>query len=181
MLRGKLVGLRARRESDVSVLHTELYEDVAMRARADGRAWRPVPDTPAMSPFAVSGPSEQAAVFSVVRLADDELAGDAVLWQINTFHRNAHIGLSLRPAFRSEGLGGDVVAVLCGYGFDILGLHRLQIETLCDNHAMIRTAERAGFVREGNRRRAAWIDGEFTDELIFGMLADEWRAQTPRP
>jgi hypothetical protein len=68
--------------------------------------------------------------------------------------------------------------VLCRYGFAIRGLHRLQIETLTDNHAMIAAATRAGFVREGTLRRAAWVDGCFADEAIFGLLVTEW---TPPP
>jgi RimJ/RimL family protein N-acetyltransferase len=58
-------------------------------------------------------------------------------------------------------------------GFTIRGLHRLQIETLADNAAMIRTAEQAGFVLEGTLRRAAWVNGEFIDEVTLGLLAVE--------
>lgn len=64
--------------------------------------------------------------------------------------------------------------VLCVYGFQIRGLHRLSIETLGDNDAMIRVAQKAGFVLEGVLRRAAWIEGGFVDEVVFGLLADEW-------
>jgi RimJ/RimL family protein N-acetyltransferase len=41
---------------------------------------------------------------------------------------------------------------------------------------MIRAASRAGFVEEGRLRRSAWVNGEFADEVILGMLASEWRA-----
>ena len=80
MLRGKSIGLRARRESDVRVLHTELYDNVVTRSRADSRPWRPIPPGSAASPYAVAEPSDDAACFSVVDLADDELAGEALLW-----------------------------------------------------------------------------------------------------
>jgi RimJ/RimL family protein N-acetyltransferase len=173
MLRGDRVGLRARREADVPILHAELYDDVATRSRADSRPWRPV--GPAASPYAVGDPAEDAACFTVVRLADDELAGEALLWGIDPHNRSAHLGISLRPALRGQGLGSDVVRVLCRYGFLIRGLYRLQVETLTDNAAMLRAAERAGFTREGTRRGAAWVCGEFLDEDILGLLATEWR------
>jgi RimJ/RimL family protein N-acetyltransferase len=54
------------------------------------------------------------------------------------------------------------------------GLHRLQVETLADNTAMIRAATQAGFVPEGTLRRAAWVNGAFADEVILGLLATEW-------
>jgi RimJ/RimL family protein N-acetyltransferase len=182
MLRGSKVGLRARHESDVPVLHSELHDDVATRSRSDSRPWRPTPPGSAASPYAITDPRDDAAPFSVVSLEDDELAGEALLWDIDTHNRSAHLGISLRPAFRGRGLGVDVVRVLCEYGFAVLGLQRLQLETLADNAAMIGAASRAGFTQEGTLRRAAWVNGEFLDEVIFGLLAGTWRsAKGPAP
>jgi RimJ/RimL family protein N-acetyltransferase len=170
-----MTGLRVRHDSDIPVLHAELYDDVQTRVRADSRPWQPIPPGSG-SPYVVTGPDDHAACFSVVELATGELAGEALLWGIDLHNRGAHIGISLRPAFRGRGLGADVVRVLCRYGFAIRGLHRLQAETLSTNNAMIRAANRAGFTREGTLRRAAWVDGEFADEVILGLLAVEWTA-----
>jgi RimJ/RimL family protein N-acetyltransferase len=178
MLRGDVVGLRARQEADVPILHSELYDDIATRARADSRPWLPVAPTSAASPYAVGDPTNDVACFSVVLLADDELAGEALLWGIDAHNRLGHIGISLRPGFRGRGLGTDVVKVLCWYGFAARGMHRLQIETLADNTAMLRAASQAGFVPEGTLRRSAWVNGDFVDEVILGLLATEWRDLT---
>jgi RimJ/RimL family protein N-acetyltransferase len=174
MLRGHKVGLRARLEADLPVLHAELYDDVETQSRSDTRAWRPIAPGPS-SPLAFTDSSDQEAVFSVVQLADGQLAGVAVLWRIDPHNRSAHIGISMRPAFRGRGLGTDTVGVLCRYGFAVRGLHRLQIETLVDNDAMLRAATTSGFVKEGTLRRSAWLDGDFADEVILGLLVSEWR------
>jgi len=168
------VGLRARDEADVAVLHAEPYEDIATRMRADSRPWRPIQAGSAASPYAVSEPRDDVAVFSVVELAGGELAGEALLWAIDLHNRTAHLGVSLRPAFRGRGLGADVVAALCEYGFAVRGLHRLQVDTLADNTSMIRAAGSSGFVPEGRLRQAAWVGGEFADEVILGLLAADW-------
>jgi len=180
MLRGALIGLRARVESDVEILHAELYDDVAVRVRADSRPWVPLPAGPG-SPFQVPDSEDydaaltaDTAVFSVVVLDGGDLAGDAVLWGIDLHNRSAHVGVALRPAFRGRGLGTDAVRVLCRYGFEIRGLHRLQLETLTDNHAMARAAEQAGFRREGTLRSSDWVAGSFADVGIFGLLQAEW-------
>ena len=174
MLRAGKIRLRARDEADVPILHAELQEDVAMRSQADSRPWRPISPATAASPYAVSEPRDDAATFSVVELAGGELAGDALLWGIDLHNRTAHLGMGLRPAFRGRGLGTDVVRALCVYGFTVRGLHRLQIETLATNTAMLKAAERGGFVREGTLRQAAWVTGEFLDEVILGLLAADW-------
>jgi RimJ/RimL family protein N-acetyltransferase len=175
MLCGEMTGLRARHDSDIPVLHAGLYDDVATRVRADSRPWQPIPPGPG-SPYVVTGPDDRAACFSVVELATGELAGEALLWNIDLHNRAAHVGIALLPAFRGRRLGTDVVRVLCRYGFAIRGLQRLQIETLADNNAMIQAASRAGFAREGTLRRSAWVNGDFANEVILGLLATEWKA-----
>jgi RimJ/RimL family protein N-acetyltransferase len=182
MLRGELVMLRARREDDAPVLHAELYEDTDTWARSDTRPWVPVPFGPGSPhwPGEEAPSASDAAVFAVAELATGELAGEALLWGIDLHNRSAHIGLGLRPSFRGLGLGADVVRILCDYGFTTRGLHRLSIETLSDNQAMIRAALGAGFSPEGTLRLGAWVNGEFLDEVLFGLLVDEWRAsRTP--
>ena len=189
MLRAGKVGLRARDQTDIAVLHAELYEDIATYMIADSRPWRPIPAGSSASPYAGGEPGDDVALFSVVELArgeqargeqargeqaSGELAGAALLWAIDLHNRSAHLGLSLRPSFRGRGLGTDVVLALCEYGFAVRGLHRLQVDTLASNAAMISAAVRAGFAQEGTLRGADWVNGEFVDEVILGLLASDW-------
>ncbi|RKN05343.1 GNAT family N-acetyltransferase [Streptomyces radicis] len=175
MLSGGKVGLRARHDDDIPILRAELYDDVVNSSRAEGGPWRPI--TPgSKDPRLVVDDREQGRVqFSVVELEGGTLVGTATLWGIDTHNRCAHIGLGLLPSSRGKGYGTDVVAVLCHYGFVVRGLRRLQIETLADNAAMLRSAERNGFVREGVLRSSAWVMGEFLDEVLLGLLAEEWK------
>ena len=168
--------LRARREDDARVLHAELYEDTHAWVRSDTRPWVPVPFGPGSPhwPGEEAPSAADAAVFAVTELATGELAGEALLWGIDLHNRSAHVGLALRPASRGRGLGGDAVRVLCHYGFAIRGLHRLQLETLPDNHAMMAAAVRAGFTREGTTRGSAWVNGRWMDDVIFGLLDTEF-------
>ena len=175
MLRGSKVGLRARHDDDIPILRAELFDDVDNASRADSRPWRPI--TPgSKDPRLVVDEKQHVHVsFSVVELDGGTLIGSATLWGIDNHNRLAHVGLSLLPSARGKGYGTDVVAVLCHYGFVVRGLHRLQIETLSDNAAMLGAAERNGFVREGTLRSAAWVMGEFLDEVLLGLLVDDWQ------
>ncbi|MFJ3792844.1 GNAT family N-acetyltransferase [Kitasatospora sp. NPDC090091] len=175
MLQGTHITLRARHETDVPVLQTELYDDVATRSRADSRPWRPLPPGSTQSPYVVSGASDEAACFSVVETASGELAGEALLWGIDLHNRTAHLGIALRPGHRGRGFATDALRVLCRYGFTVLGLNRLQLETLTDNAPMVRAATAAGFTTEGTLRRSAWACGEFRDQAVLGLLVEEWQ------
>lgn len=177
MIHSGSIGLRARHESDVQVLQSELYDDVVTRVRADSRPWRPIAPGSSHSPYAIGEASDTAASFSVVELPTQELAGEALLWGIDGHNRAAHLGISLRPDFRGRNLGTDLVRALCDFGFAVRGLQRLQIETLSDNHPMIKAATKAGFTLEGTLRRSAWVYGAFADEVILGLLSEEWKPQ----
>lgn len=175
MLRGNKVGLRARHEDDVPILRAELYDDVVNSSRAEGRPWRPITPGSKDSRLVVDDTEQGHVPFSVVELDGGTLVGTAVLWNIDNHNRSAHIGLGLLPSSRGKGYGTDVVAVLCHYGFVVRGLQRLQIETLSDNAAMLHSAERNGFVREGVLRSSAWVMGEFLDQVLLGRLVQDWK------
>ena len=129
--------------------------------------WRP------LVPVRVLGASGRSRFFP--RAVFDPCADDTVL----EMGLVTVLGISLRPVFRGRGLGTDVVRVLTRYGFAIRGLHRLQIETLADNKAMLAAANGVGYRREGLLRASAWVNGTFDDEVILGLLADEWRDSPP--
>jgi RimJ/RimL family protein N-acetyltransferase len=173
VLRGKKVLLRARVEDDVPILQRELHDDVAGYSRSDNRAWRPT--APGHSPYAVAKPRPETAPFTVVDLATDEVAGEASLWRIDLHNRSAHLGIALSAQHRGRGLGREAVDLLVRFGFRTLGLHRLQLETLADNAAMIAVAMAAGFRHEGTLVDAGWVNGEFLDEVVYGMLSPDHR------
>jgi RimJ/RimL family protein N-acetyltransferase len=175
MLRGQVIGLRARLDSDIEVFEAEMLNDWETRIRTDERPWRPIAPGSADSPYR-GADRDEVVRFSVVELATSELAGEALVWGIDLHNRSAHLGLGLRPAYRGRHLGTDLVRVLTWYGFALRGLHRLQVETLADNDAMISAALRAGFVREGILRQSAWLNGAFADIVVLGQLVPEWPA-----
>jgi RimJ/RimL family protein N-acetyltransferase len=118
----------------------------------------------------VKAPSDDSAVFSVVATEGDVLAGEALLWGIDLHNRLAHIGIALFPSARGRGLGTGTLRLLTDYAFDVLGLHRVQLETLVDNAAMIRSAEKAGFCLEATFRESAWVLGSFVDEAVLARV-----------
>ncbi|MFF7178035.1 GNAT family N-acetyltransferase [Streptomyces sp. NPDC008121] len=178
MLTGDKVGLRARHEDDIPILRAGLHDDVATYSRSEVQPWRPVSPGSKDSPFAVDDTNERLVPFSVVELDGGTLVGTAELWRVDPHNRSAHLGLALLPSARGKGYSTDAVAVLCHYGFTVRGLHRLQVETLSDNPAMLRSAERNGFVREGVLRSSAWVMGEFLDEVLLGLLVHDWKPVT---
>ena len=169
MLVGEHVVLRARWSSDVAVLHDELYDDVPTRVRADTRGWTPVGVE--HSPYAVHEGGADAAEFSIVERSGGQLAGEAILWEVDQHNRSAHAGLALRPAFRGRGLAEDTLRVLVDYALSIRGLHRVQLEVVAGNQPMLAAARRVGFEQDGVLRESVWVNGAFADQVVLSRLA----------
>jgi RimJ/RimL family protein N-acetyltransferase len=79
-------------------------------------------------------------------------------------------GLAIHPDYRGRRLADDAARLLQRHLLLDLGYHRLQLECYGFNERAIRHAERAGFVREGVRRKAYWRHGRWVDGIMFGLL-----------
>jgi RimJ/RimL family protein N-acetyltransferase len=172
MLRGDRVLLRAITKDDVIVLH-RMHDDVETTAGATVVPWVPETIDQAIARYEHRD-SDPANVGFAVESLSGELLGSGAVWGIDTLNRNGHLGITLLAEARGRGYAPGVLWLLCDYAFRIRGLHRLGLETLATNAAMIASAEKVGFRREGTLRDHAWVAGTFVDEVLFGLLAAEF-------
>ena len=92
----------------------------------------------------------------------------------NRRSRIAHLfGVMLDPAFRGEGLAEAATRLLVHHLVLGLDYHRVQLEVYGFNERGMRTFERAGFVREGARRKAYRRRGEWHDGVLFGLIRED--------
>jgi RimJ/RimL family protein N-acetyltransferase len=82
-------------------------------------------------------------------------------------------GLATHPRFRGRHIADDAARLLQRHLLYDLGYHRLQLECYGFNERAIRHAERAGFVREGVKRKAYLRHGEWVDGVLFGLLKED--------
>jgi RimJ/RimL family protein N-acetyltransferase len=103
-----------------------------------------------------------------------ERAG-AMGWErVNERSRIAHLGgLALDPRFRGRGIADEAARLLQRHLIFERGYHRLQLECYGFNERAIRHAERAGFVREGVKRKAYLRHGEWVDGVMFALIRED--------
>jgi RimJ/RimL family protein N-acetyltransferase len=105
---------------------------------------------------------------------DGERAGLMAFEAVNRRSRIAELfGLMLAPEFRSRGIADAAARLLVRHLFLDLDYHRVQLECYGFNERAIKHAERAGFVREGVRRKAYWRHGEWVDGVLFGLVRED--------
>jgi RimJ/RimL family protein N-acetyltransferase len=92
----------------------------------------------------------------------------------NRRSRIANLGsLAVHPDFRGRHLADEAARLFQRHLIHDLGYHRLQLEIYGFNERAQRHAERAGFVREGVRRKAYWRNDEWVDGVIYGLVAED--------
>lgn len=102
--------------------------------------------------------------------------GGCGLFDINHVHRRAEIGIFVGDqSVWGQGVGSDAMALVLGYGFDYLNLHRIYLRVFAENARAIRVYERLGFQHEGRFRDAEWRHGRWHDMLYLSVLEPEWR------
>jgi len=92
----------------------------------------------------------------------------------NRRSRIANLGsLAVHPEFRGRRLADRAARLFQRHLIFDLGYHRLQLEIYGFNERAQRHAERAGFVREGIRRRAYQRNDEWVDGVIYGLVRED--------
>ena len=78
------------------------------------------------------------------------------------------------PEVAGRGFAREAVTVLVDLVFAVSSLHRVRVQMDARNDASARLARRVGMRREAHFREDMWVKGEWTDTVVFAVLADEW-------
>jgi RimJ/RimL family protein N-acetyltransferase len=105
---------------------------------------------------------------------DGGLAGTMGFSRANQRSRIADLGgLAVHPSFRGAKVADTAARLFQQHLFDDLGFHRVQMEIYGFNTRAMAHAERAGFTREGVRRKAYWRDGAWVDGVLYGLVVED--------
>jgi RimJ/RimL family protein N-acetyltransferase len=109
---------------------------------------------------------------------DGERAGALGYRVVSEAHSTVQLeGLAVHPAFRGRRLADEAARLAQRYLLLELGYHRLELACYGFNERAIAHAERAGFLREGVKRKAYLRHGEWQDAVQFSLLREDLGAQ----
>ena len=161
------VSLRPATDGDADFL-VELYGDDDVRPfLAAGHAF----DRAAMLQWIAQDPDTGGLL--IVEL-EGKPAG-AMSWDVrNRRSRIARVGaVAVHPRFRGRRLADEAARLLQHHLIRDLGFHRIELEIYGFNERAQRHAERAGFVREGVKRKAYARDGGWVDGVLYALVEED--------
>jgi RimJ/RimL family protein N-acetyltransferase len=117
---------------------------------------------------------DDRADWAVIRRRDDRHIGEAVLnvLDIDNACMNFRIAL-FGDGVLGRGLGTQATEAVVTYGFETVGLHRIELGVYDFNARARRCYEKVGFTCEGLRREALCWEGQWYDEILMSILASE--------
>jgi [ribosomal protein S5]-alanine N-acetyltransferase len=111
----------------------------------------------------------------------DEAIGAIGLERFDDVHRGtAEIGYWLGVAHWGRGYATDAATALTAYGFETLGLERIQAGVYDWNPASARVLVKAGYTFEGRMRRHVMKDGKLGDVLLYAAVREDRREPDER-
>lgn len=176
MIEGTLVNLRQREMTDLDRVYgwvndTEVTRHLSMRypmSLAAEEAWLRERDV-------------KPNTFAYVRLAIDtkdgvHIGGLNLPWG-DAESRKARLGIMIGDkAYWSRGYGTDAIRTLLGFAFGEMNLRRVDLTVDAENGRGIACYRKCGFVEEVRTRQAIYARGAYADQLVMGILRDEFEA-----
>jgi ribosomal-protein-alanine N-acetyltransferase len=173
-LTGSLVTLRDLRTSDAASLFT------AMATAEVTRFISPPPTTLEGFERFIAWTHRQRTAgqyvcFAVVPRGSDIAVG---LFQVRSLEPDfgtAEWGFALASEFWGTGMFVDGARLVIEFTFDVIGSHRLEARAAIKNGRGGGALQKLGAVREGVLRKSLLRNGEYLDQCVWTILAEEWR------
>jgi len=107
----------------------------------------------------------------ICEIGTDKPVGSVYVRDIDKTHHKAEYGIFIgEKDARGKGYGTAAAKLMVRYCFEELALHRLFLRVYAENERAIRSYEKAGFVKEALLRDDVYIDGEYKDIVLMGIL-----------
>ena len=169
VLRGDGLVLRGWTEADGPAV-LELLDDVALRWSLSLRSVSTLEQAQAWLGERIARP----LAWAVTDADTGAVIGRAWLHDLVPEDAHAEIGYGVRPGHRGKGVARRAAGLVTQYGFDDLGLIRINLQHAVGNAASCRVATACGYGYEGLMRKAfSATGGGFDDAHLHGRLRDD--------
>lgn len=95
-------------------------------------------------------------------------------WQLQGAYRG-EVGYDLSPAFWGHGYMKEALGLVVNYGFETMGLNRIEAHCHPDNDRANSLVKALGFQREGLLRQYRQTSSGFQDVILHALLHGDWR------
>lgn len=107
--------------------------------------------------------------FAIIDPRDETILGVASLSHIHPIYQFCNLGYWIRTSRRGKGLAGRAARLAARFGFEQLGLIRVEVVIAVGNSASLKVAEKSGARREGVLRDRVTVREQVYDAAMFSF------------
>jgi len=174
MIRGKKTRLRALEKSDLAKVWEWINDEEVMwfwgepcntQSLAEVEQW-----------FArLQEVAGYASKQFVIEAEEGTSIGRIFYEHLDTKHQRTEVGILIgQKEYWERGYGTDAMLAFLDYLFNELGLHRVYLRLQSYNARALKSYQKCGFTQEGILRHNTFARGEYHDDLVMGILRDEF-------
>lgn len=120
--------------------------------------------------------SSNSQGFFIYHKESKRYLGTVKLDKIDFFRKSAEFGIMIgEKDFKGKKIGSYSMELVLKYAFEVLGLNRIWGGTDSNNLAMRNLFIRCGFIQEGELREHSYINGKYSNGMLYGLLKKEWK------
>ena len=118
--------------------------------------------------------NNHSILFAIVVKETGQHIGNIKIGPIHPHYRHADISYYIgEKTWWGKGCATQAIRLVCQFGFQELGLHRIEAGTYACARGSQRALEKNGFQREGVFREQVCFDGNWTDIYRYALLESE--------
>lgn len=175
MYEGKLVRLRAYKKEEINQI-LEYINDPEIK-----RLTTPIVPYPFTYEDEEKWLNSNSALnntysFAVETLNEGKYIGGCGVNSVDWKNSNALVGIFIGDKdYWGKGYGTDAMKVLLKFIFNQMNIHKVKLSVYAFNERAIKCYEKCGFKKEGVLRKEIFKDGKYHDEIIMGILKEEYK------
>lgn len=172
MIKGKFVYLRPIKDEDTESIFQSCQDEDIMYMTGTRKQFKLDEIINAYKQYRVDSTRYD---FAICLLDNDQIIGDLSILEIDQDNHKAGFRISLHSQnTTSKGYGTEATKLAQKFAFEVLKLNRLELEVFSHNIRGIKAYGKAGFKIEGILRQAHHINQTYSDEIIMGILKEEY-------
>lgn len=113
--------------------------------------------------------------FAIETLEDNKYIGGCGINKINWKNSVAEVGIFIGDKDKwGKGYGTDAMRILIKFIFEQMNINKIKLNVFSFNQRAIKSYEKCGFKIEGVLRQEVFRDGQYYDDIIMGILREEY-------
>ncbi len=173
VLEGSRVLLRPLRPSDAASIYAYARDPEVLRYTLLPSPYRPS-DSSRFVRTAMSKKWQQKCIVRAIVPKPGRALAGVISLDLNIGNRRCYIGYWLARPYWGKGLAKEALQLMLRMAFQTLNLSKATSSVMHPNLRSYRLLDWAGFRLEGRLRRQILRNGEWYDELLYGLLREEW-------